>query len=204
MSNSNTSPNPASSGDAPEPLPVASFTRAAIAERQANPTPRVEADAETATNPPTAGDASSTGIEQQSLVVANDHDDSESESSDSSESSTDEEEFAPAADDAAESRARTDAALAAFNTEQQAPPNHHAAAQFAARGIHLLGPSQGSFATGPPSIHGESGQTQHRVSRGQQAPLPRPFMPPFCSYSHDSKLTSLPSRVTVKCAISSS
>ncbi len=170
MSDHNTSSNPDSSGDAPASSPVASRTRGATAGRQADPTPGVEADAVAATNPPAAGDAGSTGIDQ-SLEVEKVHDDSESESSDSTESSSDSDEFAPAADDAAESRARTDAARAAFNAGQQAPHNHHAAAQFAARGIHLLGPSQGTFATEPPSIYRESGQAQHRVSRGHHAPL---------------------------------
>ena len=55
MPNHNTSSNPASSGEhAPAPSPVASRTRGATAERQADPAPGVEADAVAATNPPAA------------------------------------------------------------------------------------------------------------------------------------------------------
>ena len=130
MSNHNTSSNPASSGDAPASSPVASRTRGATAGRQADPTPGVEADVVAATNPPAAGDAASTGIDQ-SLVVENVHDESESESSDSTESSADSNEFVPAADDAAESRARMDAALAALGACTLQHPN--ALAQIAER-----------------------------------------------------------------------
>ena len=137
----NTSRRSASAGT-PTASPPGTRSRVAEAARRTNnPDSRDQAAIAAATNPPPeAGDAP-TGVELSHEEEL--HSDSESDSLSSISDDLADEVAESAADDAAASIARTDERLADFDTANQAPSQPHAADQFAARGIQMLGPSQG-------------------------------------------------------------
>ena len=165
----NTSCRSASAGT-PTASPPGTRSRVAEAARRTNnPDSRDQVAIAAATNPPPeAGDAP-TGVD--SVHEEELHSDSESDSLSSISDDLADEVADSAAADAAASIARTDERLADFDTAHQAPSQPHAASQFAARGIQMLGPSQGSLGTDPASIPGEPTMPQSGVSRGHHAPL---------------------------------
>ena len=171
----NTSRRSASAGT-PSASPPGTRSRVAEAARRTNnPDSRDQVAIAAATNPPPeAGDAP-TGVD--SVHEEELHSDSESDSLSSISDDLADEVADSAAADAAASIARTDERLADFDTAHQAPSQPHAASQFAARGIQMLGPSQGSLGTDPASIPGEPTMPQSGVSRGHHAPLPHDVVP---------------------------
>ena len=168
---SNTSRRSAAAEAAPAPAPVATRTRGRGSARATTPDPREQAASAAAANPPEAGGAS-TGADQP--PTGGHHSDSESESSLSSVSYESDNGFDhAAAADAAASLARTDERLADFGSSEQAPSDRHAASQFAARGIQMLDPNQGTPASDPASGSGQAASSQRQV-RGEPLSRTRP------------------------------
>ena len=163
---SNTSRRSAAAGAAPAPPPVATRTRGRDSARATTPDPREQAASAAAANPPGAGGVS-TGAGQP--PTGGHHPGPGPGSPLSSVSYEPDNGFDhAAAADAAASLARTGERLADFGSSEQEPSDRQAgaASQFAARGIRMLGTSQGPPASGPASGSGQATSSQRQV-RGE-------------------------------------